>query len=129
MLKLFLRYVQAYQIQLAQSALSFGHFKMHERLSRWLLMCHDRIDGDELMLTHEFLSLMLGVRRSGVTDEVHILEGMGAIRASRGLIVIRDRQMLERISEGCYGLPEREYRRLIGFEKVLDEPSARIATA
>jgi CRP-like cAMP-binding protein len=57
---------------------------MHVRLARWLLMCHDRLDGDRLPLTHEFLSLMLGVRRAGVTDQIHVLEGLHAIKAYRG---------------------------------------------
>jgi CRP-like cAMP-binding protein len=69
---------------------------MHQRLARWLLMCHDRLDGNDLPLTHEFLSLMLGVRRSGVTDELHILEGINAIKATRGNVHILDRGMLDR---------------------------------
>jgi CRP-like cAMP-binding protein len=87
---------------------------MAERLSRWLLMCHDRMRSDDMALTHEFLSLMLGVRRSGVTDNLHILEGMRAIKATRGRIYIRDRATLEEIAGGCYGAPEKEYDRLIG---------------
>jgi hypothetical protein len=86
---------------------------MHERLARWLLMCHDRLDGEDLALTHEFLSLMLGVRRSGVTDQLHILEGRHAIKATRGNIRITDREKLEDIAGGCYGAPEAEYGRLI----------------
>ena len=69
--------------------------------------------GDELPVTHEFLSLMLGVRRSGVTDEIHILEGIGLIKARRDLIRILDRARMEEVAAGCYGLPEREYERLI----------------
>jgi CRP-like cAMP-binding protein len=69
---LFLRYVHCCDLQLAQSALADARYSVHERLARWLLMCHDRLDGDDLPLTHEFLSIMLGVRRSGVTDQIHI---------------------------------------------------------
>jgi len=65
-------------------------------------------------LTHEFLALMLGVRRSGVTDHLHILEGALAIKATRGTIHIRDRAKLLEMAGGCYGTPEREYNRLIG---------------
>ncbi|MHC2569626.1 hypothetical protein ACVMH6_001954 [Rhizobium leguminosarum] len=58
---------------------------------------------------------MLGVRRSGVTNELHIIEGMRAIRATRGNVRIIDREKLEEISAGCYGVPEREYERLVGL--------------
>ncbi|MBW9064536.1 Crp/Fnr family transcriptional regulator [Rhizobium herbae] len=108
-----LRYVQCCETQLAHLALANARYSMHERLARWLLMCHDRLDGDDLPLTHEFLSLMLGVRRSGVTDQLHILEGLHAIRATRGNIRIVNRAKLEDIAGGSYGLPEAEYRRLI----------------
>jgi CRP-like cAMP-binding protein len=111
---LFLHYIHTCELQLAHSALANGRYNMAERLSRWLLMCHDRIRDDDMALTHEFLSLMLGVRRSGVTDHLHILEGMHAIKATRGRIRIRDRAKLEEIAGGCYGAPEREYDRLIG---------------
>ncbi len=77
-------------------------------------MCSDRMDGDEIDIIHQFLSMMLCVRRAGVTDAVHLLEGKGLIRASRGTITIRDRTKLEKIAGASYGLPEAEYRRLIG---------------
>lgn len=111
----FLRYIQASQLQLAHSALANARYSMHERLARWLLMSHDRIDGDDLPLTHEFLSLMLGVRRSGVTNELHIIEGLRAIKATRGNVRVLDRAKLEEIAGGCYGIPEREYERLLGL--------------
>ncbi|MFN7026232.1 MAG: helix-turn-helix domain-containing protein [Pseudorhizobium sp.] len=75
-------------------------------------MSNDRL-GDEMPLTHEFLSLMLGVRRPSVTEALHLLEEKQAIRANRGLIIIRNRQKLEGIAGNCYGVPEAEYRRLI----------------
>ena len=77
-------------------------------------MCHDRIVGDELELTHEFLSLMLAVRRPSVTTALHTLEGNRFIRAERRLIVIRDRAGLEEFAGDAYGRPEEEYRRLLG---------------
>jgi len=76
-------------------------------------MCHDRIRLPDLPLTHEFLSLMLGVRRSGVTEQIHVIEGLGVIKATRGNIHIVDRPKLEGLAGGCYGIPEREYERLI----------------
>lgn len=112
--RLLLRYVHAFTTQTAQTALANGSSHIDERLARWLLMCHDRIDGDVLPLTHRFLSMMLGVRRSGVTDTLHILEGRRLIRARRGEISILDRARLERLAGASYGLPEAEYRRLIG---------------
>lgn len=113
--QLFLRYIHSCNLQMAHSALSNARYSVYERLARWLLMVHDRSDGDDLPLTHEFLSLMLGVRRSGVTDQIHLLEGNHAIRAKRGNITILDRQKLREIADGCYGVPEREYERLIGL--------------
>jgi CRP-like cAMP-binding protein len=111
----FLGYVHSCEIQLAQSALANARYNMNERLARWLLMCHDRLEGNDLPLTHEFLALMLGVRRSGVTNEIHILEGVNAIRATRGNVRIIDRAKLESIAAGCYGVAEAEYERLMGL--------------
>jgi CRP-like cAMP-binding protein len=111
--ELFLRYVHSCELQLAHSALANARFNMIERLARWLLMCHDRMEADDLPLTHEFLSLMLGVRRSGVTDQLHILEGIRAIKATRGNVRVLDRQKLVSLAGGCYGIPEREYERLV----------------
>jgi CRP-like cAMP-binding protein len=111
---LFLRYIQTTQIQLAYSALANGRFTMHARLARWLLMCHDRLESDILSITHEFLALMLGVRRAGVTEQIHVLEGLHAIKAQRGEIHVINRPLLEEIAGESYGEPERQYERLIG---------------
>ncbi|MBY5357822.1 Crp/Fnr family transcriptional regulator [Rhizobium leguminosarum] len=111
--QLLLRYVHTCELQLAHSALAAAKFNVHQRLARWLLMCHDRIDGNHLPLTHDFLALMLGIRRAGVTNELHILEGMHAIKSTRGNVRILDRDMLIEIAGGCYGVPEQEYDRLI----------------
>lgn len=110
---LFLRYLHSFTIQISYTALANARFSIYERLSRWLLMCQDRL-GDDLGLTHQFLSIMLGVRRSGITDQLHLLEGIGAIRSTRGNIRILDRNKLEDIAGGSYGVAEREYERLIG---------------
>jgi CRP-like cAMP-binding protein len=112
---LFLRYVHCWALQLSHTALSNGRYNVHERLARWLLMVHDRIDGDDFPLTHEFLGIMLGVRRSGVTDQIHLLEGAHAIKATRGNIKVIDREKLREIASGCYGVPEQEYERLVGL--------------
>ncbi|HEX2018522.1 MAG TPA: Crp/Fnr family transcriptional regulator [Aurantimonas sp.] len=112
---LLLKYVHCCDLQLAHSALANARYTMPDRLARWLLMCHDRLQDDDLPLTHEFLSLMLGVRRSGVTNEIHVLEGVHAIKARRGNIRILDRQKLEAVAGASYGVPEGEYERQIGF--------------
>jgi CRP-like cAMP-binding protein len=111
---LLMHYVQAFMIQTAHTALANGRAKLEERLARWLLMCHDRVDGDELPLTHDFLSLMLGVRRTGVTLALQVLETHGLITTKRGRILIVDRDGLVEHAAGCYGIPEAEYERLVG---------------
>jgi CRP-like cAMP-binding protein len=110
---LLLRYIHVLTVQTAATAMSNGGSVLGERLARWLLMCHDRVDGDELALTHEFLSLMLAVRRPGVTEAIHLLEGVGIIRARRAHITIVDRERLEETAGDSYGIPEAEYERLI----------------
>jgi hypothetical protein len=77
-------------------------------------MAHDRINEDTLPLTHEFLSLMLGVRRPGVTEALHALRQRELITYGRGQITVKDRKGLERKAGEAYGTPEAEYRRLIG---------------
>src|SRR5260221_10608089 len=110
--RVLLKYVHTFLVQVTQTALSNGRSTLDERLSRWLLMAHDRADDDEIRLTHEFLSTMLGVRRPGVTIALSLLEKSGLIRAHRGLITILDRRALEKMSNGAYGAPETESRRL-----------------
>ena len=112
--RLFLRFAQAYSIQVSHTALANGRNSLNERLARWLLMSQDRV-GHEIPLTHEFLSLMLGVRRAGVTECLQILEGNRSIRWTRRLVEVVDRAKLEGTAGDCYGTPESEYRRLIGI--------------
>ena len=109
-----LLYAQVFSVQVMQSVLANGRLTIGERLARWILMCHDRADREDLPLTHEFLSLMLGVRRAGVTTALQALDAAGAIRMRRGIITLRDRVMLlEAVGDG-YGVPETEYGRLLG---------------
>jgi hypothetical protein len=109
-----LKYAQAFGVQTSHTAISNAWAKMDVRLARWLLMAHDRIGDDALPLTHEFLSLMLGVRRPGVTDALNALRKQGLVSYQRGQITVRDRKGLERTAGDAYGIPEAEYRRLIG---------------
>jgi CRP-like cAMP-binding protein len=108
-----LRYARAFHLQVAGTAISNGRSKLEERLARWLLMVHDRV-GKSFNITHEFLAVMLAVRRAGVTLALQILEGKGLIRASRGTVTVVDRDGLIETSNGAYGLAEREYERLLG---------------
>jgi CRP-like cAMP-binding protein len=108
-----LRYAQVFAVQLAQGALCNAQFTIEQRLARWLLMCHDRADREDLPLTHELLSLMLGVRRAGVTTGLRMLELAGALKTRRGGIGIRDRAILMAIAGACYGVPEAEYARIL----------------
>lgn len=108
------RYVMVFLTQATNTAVSNASDPIERRLARWLLMCHDRVAGDDLALTHEFVAMMLGIRRSSVTVSLHVLEGMGAIRSTRGLITVVDRDRLEELAGESYGQPEAEYRKLVG---------------
>jgi CRP-like cAMP-binding protein len=107
-------YAQITTLQAQYTALSNAIHQMDERLARWLLMCDDRVEGGKLEITHDFLSVMLAVRRPSVTTALHALEGHGFIRSERGCVIIRDRRGLEEFARDAYGRPEAEYRRLIG---------------
>jgi CRP-like cAMP-binding protein len=108
------RFVQTLATQTSFTALSNATHHMEERLARWILMCHDRVDDGKIALTHEFMSIMLAVRRPSVTTALHVLEGNGLIYSDRGLITIRDRTALEAFAADAYGVPEAEYERLLG---------------
>jgi CRP-like cAMP-binding protein len=101
-----LRYVRAFLAQTTTTALANGRSKIEERLARWLLMAHDRLGGETLTLTHEFLGLMLGTHRPGVTLALQALEGAGLIATRRGCVTILNRKALEKRSNGTYVPPE-----------------------
>jgi CRP-like cAMP-binding protein len=107
------RFAHTIMIQTAHTALANGRANLVERLSRWILMAHDRVDGNIIPITHEFLALMLGVRRAGVTVTLHELEGRGLIKAIRRQITVLDRTGIEKLANGFYGRPESEYFRLV----------------
>jgi CRP-like cAMP-binding protein len=112
----FLRFAHAFFIQTTYTALTNGRSKVEERLARWLLMAHDRIEGDELPLTHEFLAIMLGVRRAGVTTALNTLANRGLIQSRRRIIRIADREGLQKASNGAYGPAELEFEDVFGNE-------------
>jgi len=90
-----------------------GMHSIYERTARWLLMTRDRVDSDEIQLTHEFLSMMLGTRRSGVTIAAATLQQAGFIRYTHGHIVIVDRNGLEQAACECYQLAREQFAGLL----------------
>lgn len=94
--------VQTMLAQATQVAACNARHPLPGRLARWLLMARDRVDADTMPLTHEFMAMMLGVRRAGVTEAVGALERVGAIRLGRANVTVLDRARLEAASCGCY---------------------------
>ena len=109
-----LLFTQVLGTQSNSTSLANAVCSIEERLARWLLMCHDRSDSDDLELTHRYVSTMLSVRRPSVTTAVHVLVGHGFIDADRGFITVRNRAALEEFAGRAYGQSEAEYRRLLG---------------
>jgi hypothetical protein len=114
-----LKFAYSFLVQVTHSALAISRFSIEQRLARWLLMAHDRVDQDDVPLTHAFLSMMLGCRRASVTDALNILERRDLILAARGHIFIRDRRGLEEVAGTCYGVPESE----LAHVGLLDHPT------
>lgn len=108
------RFLQAGLIQVTQSVACVGHHTLRQRLARWLLMAHDAGKSDEIILSHEFLAMMLGVRRPGVTIAIGELKDAGLIMTGHGRIVIRDRKGIEKSACECYATVKAEYERLLG---------------
>ena len=111
---LLLRYTQAIMTQISQTAVCNRLHDVEEQLCRWLLLSHDRLDSDKLVMTHDLISNMLGVRREGVTLAAQKLAAKGLIKNTRGTIKIVDRQGLENAACECYGIVNTEYNRLLG---------------
>lgn len=108
------QYQTAFQFQVSQSVACNGLHSLRERCCRWLLMTHDRAGGDEIKLTHEFLAVMLGVRRPSVTEALQELQEQGLVNYSRGSIHVVNRQGLESQSCECYRIVTAEYAKLLG---------------
>jgi CRP-like cAMP-binding protein len=109
-----LKYVQVFMVQTTHTAIANARAQIDRRLARWILMAHDRTGDKTLPLTHEFLALMLGVRRPGVTEALQSLKRQKLIDTGRNQIVVLNRKRIEKMAGHSYGVPEREYRRLIG---------------
>ena len=110
---LLLRYTQALITQMAQTAVCNRHHSLDQQLCRWLLLSLDRLHGDDLNMTQELISNMLGVRREGVTEAAMQLQAAGIIRYTRGKISVLDRPALERRTCECYAVVKKEYDRLL----------------
>jgi len=119
------RFSQAFITQISQTALANGRAKLEERLARWLLMAQDRLQSDDLPLTHEFLALMLAVRRPGVTVELSKLQVQGLLRVRRGAITIEDRQGLLKIATNFTAFPKRSWTGFWRFESKAARARAR----
>lgn len=105
-------FCQALMTQIAQTAVCNRHHTVDQQLCRWLLLSLDRLPSNELRMTHEQISTLLGVRREGITEAVGRLQRTGVIRCSRGRIEIVDRAGLESAACECYGVISGEYARL-----------------
>jgi CRP-like cAMP-binding protein len=114
---LLLRYVQAQHAFVSQNAACNRLHYLEGRLARWLLLVCDRVKSNELPLTHEFMSQMLGVRRAGVTEAANMLQQSGLIRYTRGKITILNREELEATSCECYEIIKGEYARLLSIKQ------------
>ena len=109
-----LRYAHALFNQVAQSAACNHFHSLEQRCCRWMLMTHDRMTSDEFLLTQEFLAMMLGVQRTGVSAAAGALQRAGLIRYRRGVVTILDRRGLRQRACECYGVSKREFDRLLG---------------
>jgi CRP-like cAMP-binding protein len=109
-----LRYAHAFFNQVAQSAACAHLHKVEQRCCRWLLMTRDRMPSGDFLLTHEFLGMMLGVRRTTVTDVMGGLQRAGLVRYRRGHVTILDQEALQLRACECYDISKREFDRLLG---------------
>jgi CRP-like cAMP-binding protein len=108
------RFIQALMAQASQGTACNATHPLRQRAARWILMAHDRADGDQFELTQGFLANMLGVRRPGVTQVAVELQKSGLISYSRGVMRVTDRAGLEAASCSCYRIVHEEYDRLLG---------------
>ncbi len=111
---LLLRFTQALMTQISQTAVCNRLHPVEQQLCRWLLLSHDRLDSDKLVMTHDLISNMLGVRREGVTLAAQKLAKRKLIKNMRGTIMVIDRQGLEEVVCECYAVVNNEYNRLLG---------------
>jgi CRP-like cAMP-binding protein len=109
-----LRFAHVFTLQMGRTIVSSLAHPIERRMARWILLYHDRVQADEICMTHEEFRLMLGVRRSSVTDALHRLEEDQAIRSLRAKVVVQNRAKRMLLAGDTYGRPEQEYSRLLG---------------
>ena len=108
------RYLRAYLAQVSQSVACNRLHTIEERFAKWLLMCHDRVDGDDIAITQEFLGDMLGVHRPSVSLIARGFQQLGLIRYTRGLVTVLDRAGLEEASCECYAVVRKRFEQAMG---------------
>jgi CRP-like cAMP-binding protein len=112
-----LRFAHVFMLQMGRTVVSSLAHSIERRMARWILLYHDRVQADEICMTHEEFRLMLGVRRSSVTDALHRLEEEHAIRAVRAKVLVHDRVKLMALAGDTYGQPEQNYVRLLELDR------------
>jgi CRP-like cAMP-binding protein len=112
--RLFLRYVLAFNLQVAHTALSNAKGSVQQRVARWVLMTHDRVAKHDIPLSHELIASMIGIRRAGVSVVLAQFQKSGLIDVGRGHVHVLNRRGIRDIAGDFYGAPEKEFARLIG---------------
>ncbi len=118
-----LRFTQALITQMTQTTVCNRHHSIDQQLCRWLLLSLDRLSGNQLIMTQELISNMLGVRREGVTEAAGKLQRDGLIKYARGRITVLDRPGLENRVCECYSVVRTEVERLLSYTKVATQSS------
>jgi CRP-like cAMP-binding protein len=111
---LYNRFVTVLGVQMAESMKACASHRIETRLARWILLRHDRVGGDEILVQHDEIADDLSSRRASITDSLHVIEGTGLVRCRRGRLLVRDRHALENLARGYYGSAEAIYREVIG---------------
>jgi len=101
-----LRFANLTLEQIGQALLTNAQGRVHERIARWLVLAHERLDGDEIRISHEVIAQLLGVRRAGVTEALGRFDTLGLISMARGCITIADRARLIEVSNGHSDAPQ-----------------------
>jgi len=128
LMHLLLRYAQALITQTAQTAVCNRHHALDQRLCRWLLLCLDRSQCDDIAITQQVIAHMLGVRRESVTEAALKLQKLGLIQCGRGRIAVLDRRGLEQRSCECYSAVRKEYDRLLPDRRATQAAAQQRAT-
>jgi CRP-like cAMP-binding protein len=119
-------FLNVINVQMGETIGAYASHRIDMRLARWLLLRHDRVGGDEILVHHDEIAHNLGARRASITDCLHIMEGDGLVRCRRGRIIVRDRDGLEAAAGDCYGAAEAFYRDAIGsFGKLVPAVALR----